>query len=81
MWGLQRQQRLQWTQRLQRLGTSMDLEYRGSSPTESTREVLENCDLAGEALQGLVCKTFHRFFNLTAQMCSELDSHCHVYFS
>jgi hypothetical protein len=41
----------------------------------------ENRDLAGEALQGLVCETFRRLFNLTAQTCLEWDSHCHVYFS
>jgi hypothetical protein len=43
--------------------------------------VSENRDLAGEALQGLVCETFRRLFNLTAQTCLEWDSHCHVYFS
>jgi hypothetical protein len=41
----------------------------------------ENRDLAGEALQGLVCETYRRFFNLTAQTCSESYSRYHIYFS
>jgi hypothetical protein len=43
--------------------------------------VSENRDLAGEALQGLVCETSRCLFNLTAEMCSELFSHYRVYFS
>jgi hypothetical protein len=49
--------------------------------SQSVHVMSENRDLAGEALQGLVCETYRRFFNLTAQACSESYSRYHVYFS